>query len=63
MSKTPEELEKVVGGVGGSATLDVAREVAQKLFDGASEMEGVSLPEAKHPEFRTMFERSRSILY
>ena len=56
-----EELEQVIGGVGGSATLDIAREVAQKLFDGASEMEGISLSEAKHPEFRTMFERNRPI--
>ena len=58
-----EELEQVIGGVGGSATLDIAREVAQKLFDGASEMEGISLSEAKHPEVRTMFERNRPIIY
>ena len=54
-----EELEQVIGGVGGSATLDIAREVAQKLFDGASEMEGISLLEAKHPEFRTIWKGER----
>ena len=47
-----EELEQVVGSVGGSATLDVARELAQSIFGGMTEIELPFCPITDMPVFQ-----------
>ena len=43
---TEEEMDQVAGGFGGSATLDVAREVTQSIFGGNEGIETQPLPSA-----------------